>query len=159
MTFHTRHAAVLCILMFAASVPSRAQARPLSVEQLQIVNTVKDVYAAIAADDRAKFREVVEPTFYMFDGGERYDGDSIVDLIKQLRAAGKHYEWSVVSPDVHINGNEAWIAYVNRGSVTDAAGKHDLQWLESAILQKETGKWKVVFMQSTRVPPPVPSPK
>jgi len=40
--------------------------------------------------------------------------------IKTLLAAGKRYEWSVTEPDVHISGNTAWIAYVNKGSITDA---------------------------------------
>lgn len=35
-------------------------------------------------------------------------------------AAGKRYEWNVTEPDVHISGNTAWIAYANKGSITDA---------------------------------------
>ena len=42
--------------------------------------------------------------------------------IKTLLAAGKRYEWNVTEPDVHISGNTASIAYVNKGSITDAAG-------------------------------------
>jgi hypothetical protein len=43
-------------------------------------------------------------------------------LIKAQHAAGKRYEWNVTEPDVHISGNTAWIAYVNKGSVSDASG-------------------------------------
>jgi len=63
--------------------------------------------------------------------------------IKILIAAGKRYEWSVTEPDVHISGNTAWIAYVNKGSITDAAGTTNLTWLESAVLQKQAGNWKI----------------
>jgi ketosteroid isomerase-like protein len=77
-------------------------------------------------------------------------------LIKKLQAAGDRYEWNVTDPDVHVSGDNAWIAYVNRGSVTNASGKHDYLWLESAVLQKQSGVWKIVFMQSTRVPPASP---
>jgi hypothetical protein len=71
-------------------------------------------------------------------------------LIKQQHAAGKIYEWHVTDPDVHVIGSVAWIAYVNRGAVTDASGRHPLEWLESAFLQKDDGRWKIVFMHSNR---------
>ena len=73
-------------------------------------------------------------------------------LIKAQHAAGKRYEWNVTEPDVHISGNGAWIAYVNKGSITDASGTVNQNWLESAFLEKQAGVWKIVFMHSTRVP-------
>jgi hypothetical protein len=52
--------------------------------------------------------------------GTRFNGDGIITLIKAQHAAGKRFEWNVTEPDVHISGNTAWIAYINKGSVTDA---------------------------------------
>jgi hypothetical protein len=66
--------------------------------------------------------------------------------------AGERYEWNVAEPDVHISGKTAWVAYVNKGSITDATGTVNQNWLESAFLQKQGGLWKIVFMHSTRVP-------
>jgi ketosteroid isomerase-like protein len=73
-------------------------------------------------------------------------------LIKAQHVAGKRYEWKVTEPDVHISGKTAWIAYVNKGSITDASGTVNQTWLESAFLEKQAGTWKIVFMHSTRVP-------
>jgi ketosteroid isomerase-like protein len=75
-------------------------------------------------------------------------------FIKTQHAAGKRYEWNVTEPDVHISGNTAWIAYVNNGSITDAAGTQNQKWLESAFLEKQAGIWKIAFLHSTRVPIP-----
>jgi ketosteroid isomerase-like protein len=77
-----------------------------------------------------------------------------MNLIKALHAEGKRFEWNVTEPDVHITGNMAWIAYVNKGSITDASGTVNQNWLESAFLQKQAGIWKIVFMHSTRVSMP-----
>ena len=57
---------------------------------------------------------------------------------------------------VHISGDTAWIAYVNKGSITDASGTAKQNWLESAFLEKQAGNWKIVFMHSTRVPMKLP---
>jgi hypothetical protein len=46
----------------------------------------------------------------------------------------------------------AWITYVNRGSAEDKSGKKDLTWLESAVLRKDAGNWRIHFFHSTRAP-------
>jgi hypothetical protein len=124
----------------------------LTSDQKQVVDTVSAIFIAARADDVAKFDSVIASDFYILDGGARFNGDSIMALIRAQHAAGKRYEWNVTEPDVHIRGNTAWIAYVNKGSITDASGTVDQNWLESAFLEKQAGTWKIVFMHSTRVP-------
>ena len=138
----------------AATAP--AQQKSLTPDQQQVVDTVSTIFTAARADDLAKFDSVIAPGFYIFDGGARFEGDAIKVLIKAQHAAGKRYEWNVTEPDVHISGNTAWIAYVNKGSITDASGTVNQNWLESAFLQKQAGAWKIVFMHSTRVPVATP---
>ena len=140
---------------------ARAQQKSLTPDQQQVVDTVSTVFTAARADDLAKFDSVIAPGFYIFDGGARFNGDSIMALIKAQHAAGKRYEWNVTEPDVHISGDTAWIAYVNKGSITDASGTVNQKWWESAFLEKQAGGWKIVFLHSTRVPvaPPEKQPK
>ncbi len=112
-------------------------------EEQQIVDTVSTIFAAALTDDVAKFDSVIASDFYIFDGGARFNGDSVMAFIK-----AQH----VTEPDVHISGDAAWIAYVNKGNITDASGTAKQNWLESAFLEKRAGNWKIVFMHSTRVP-------
>ena len=145
--------AVTFALIFTANVcTTSAQQKSLTSDQKQVVDTVSAIFTAARADDVAKFDSVIAPGFYIFDVGARCNGDSIMALIKAQHAAGKRYEWNVTEPDVHISGNTAWIAYVNKGSISDASGSVDQNWLESAFLEKQAGTWKIVFMHSTRVP-------
>jgi ketosteroid isomerase-like protein len=145
--------AVIFALGFSPNVSTAgAQQKSLTPDQKQIVDTVSTIFTAAHADDVAKFDSVIAPGFYIFDGGARFNGDSIMALIKAQHAASKRYEWNVTEPDVHISGNTAWVAYVNKGSITDASGTVNQNWLESAFLEKQAGAWKIVFMHSTRVP-------
>ena len=149
-------------LIFSTIVSTaRAQQKSLTPDQQQVVDTVSTVFTAARADDVAKFDSVIASDFYIFDGGARFNGNSIMALIKAQHAAGKRYEWNVTEPDVHISGDTAWIAYVNKGSITDASGTVNQKWLESAFLEKQAGGWKIVFLHSTRVPvaPPEKQPK
>jgi Domain of unknown function (DUF4440) len=123
----------------------------MTADQAQVIDAVGTIFTA-AKDDVAKFDSVIARDFYIYDGGARFNGDSVMTLIKAQHAAGKRYEWNVTEPDVHISGETAWIAYVNKGSITDASGTVNQNWLESAFLEKQAGIWKIVFMHSTRVP-------
>ena len=146
-------ATIAIALMLSASISTaRAQQKHLTAEQTQIADTVSTIFIAARADDVAKFDSVIASDFYIFDGGARFNGNSIMSLIKAQHVAGKRYEWNVTEPDVHISGDTAWIAYINKGSITDASGTINQNWLESAFLQKQAGVWKIVFMHSTRVP-------
>jgi hypothetical protein len=149
--------AVLALMFFVAVGSSSGQERTLSADQVRIVDTVKAIFAAAALDDLAKFHAAVAPGFYLYDAGARFDGDAIMTLIKAEHAKGRWYEWNVTEPDVHVMGETAWIAYVNKGAVTDESGTKAQSWLESAFIERRGGVWKIVFMHSTRVPAAPPA--
>jgi ketosteroid isomerase-like protein len=145
-------AAVFALVSFALIPTAKAEKDSPMSNQKQIVRAVNTVFAAVRADDSQQLDSVVTSDFYIFDGGVRLNADSLMTLIKAQYAAGKRYEWNVTDPDVHVSGNTAWIAYINKGSIGDAAGSVNQQWLESAFLEKQAATWKIVFMHSTRVP-------
>jgi hypothetical protein len=150
-------AAVLALVLFVAVRSSSGQLGVLSADQGQVVDTVKGIFAAATVDDLAKFHVVVARGFYLSDAGVRFDGDAIMTLMKAQHAKGRRYEWNVTEPDVHVMGDTAWIAYVNKGSVTDESGTKAQRWLESAFLERRRGVWKIAFMHSTRVPAAPPA--
>lgn len=123
-----------------------------SADQVQVTDAIRMFFAAAKNDDADKFRAVTTSDFYAFDAGGRFNRDTLMDLIKGAHAAGNVYVWSVNEPEVHIAGDTAWITYGNRGSVQDASGTKEVTWLESAVLEKEKGVWRIHFLHSTRVP-------
>ena len=129
-----------------------AQASPATADEEAVAQTLRLMYVALTKEDAAQLRAVTTPDFYAFDGGEKMTGDELMALIKSLHAAGKTFVWTVPEPKVRIDHGVAWITYLNRGSVQDAAGKKDVSWLESAVLMKDGGTWRIQFFHSTRVP-------
>jgi ketosteroid isomerase-like protein len=123
-----------------------------NAEEQQIVGAIIGLFNAIGAEDASRFHSITSPEFYMFDGGAYLDGKEMLDCIKALHATGKRFEWEITNPDVHIEGNTAWIAYINKGRVTDASSTSQQNWLESGVLHKRQDEWKIVFMHSSRMP-------
>lgn len=144
-------ATVLLSPAFARAAEPACTTTP--ADQQAVTETIRTMYAAASTDDLAKFHSVTTSGFVAFDLGHRFDGDALMAMVKSAHAAGNIIVWTVNQPDVHITCNTAWIAYTNRGTLTDSSGTHPLTWLESAFLQKEAGTWKIVFFHSTRVPP------
>ena len=144
--------ATISLLTFTTGALAADQPTPDAPEQAQVTEAVRAMFAALAADDFVKFRAVTTPDFYAYDVGKRFTGDKLMNLVKGAHAEGNVYVWSVNEPEVHLHGEIAWITYVNNGSVKDANGTKSVTWLESAVLQKEKGAWRIRFLHSTRAP-------
>ena len=142
--------AICAALLLLTAMP--AVAGPISADDAAVIDAVKTMYVAASTDDLARFYTVASPDFYAFDAGKRFTGNELMALIKKAHADGEVYVWTVNEPEVYVDGNTAWITFVNRGSVTDASGKEDVTWLESAILRKHDNKWLIHFFHSTRAP-------
>jgi SnoaL-like domain len=146
-------AAILSAALLSASAsPATSACSSTPADRDQVVEVMRTMYAAATADDLAKFHTVAVPDFYAFDGGTRYDGDALMNMIKTFHDRGIVFVWSVTQPHVESDCHLAWITFVNRGSKRDASGTKNLSWLESAVLQKQSGAWRIRFFHSTRVP-------
>lgn len=140
------------LLATAFYLTGHAQASPAASDEEAVVQAIRLMYVALTNEDTAQLRAVTATDFYAFDVGKKFAGDEFMALIKNAHASGKTFVWTVTEPKVRIEGAVAWITYLNRGSVQDAAGKKDVSWLESAVLLKDSGAWRIQFFHSTRVP-------
>jgi hypothetical protein len=145
---------IIAATMFAAC--SNAEScKTTEADKTAVADTLRTMYAAASVDDLTKLHTVVAPTFYAFDGGERYGSiDALMKVVKTMQDRGVKFVWNVKEPEVIVHCNEAWITYVNDGSMQmpDSAMPVPTKWLESAVLEKQGGSWKLVFFHSTRVP-------
>ena len=119
-----------------------------------VVKTMTDMFAAFTMDDSARLAAIFTPDAVEFDGGKRFTGSALWDLIKTVHAKGIRLVWTVQDTDVHFACDTAWIDYINRGSVSDGKTTTPLTWLESAILVHEKAAWRIRFLHSTEVPAP-----
>lgn len=117
-----------------------------------VVDVITKLFAALRDGNSAQLHSIVTPDFYVFDNGVRMDAATLMSAIDNVRAGGKQFAWTVTEPDVHVEHSVAWIAYVNAGSITSGWVVQDQKWLESGVLEKQSGEWKIAFMHSTRAP-------
>ena len=66
-----------------------------AVDKEKVADTMRQMYVAATNDDMVLFHRVAATDFYAFDGGHRFTGDALMDLIQSAHKAGKHYVWTV----------------------------------------------------------------
>ena len=152
-------AAPIFALALIASNLSAQTCKTTDADKTAVANALRTLYAGATVDDMAQIHSVTSPTFYAFDGGQQYSSiDDLIKVVKTYQDQGVKFIWNVTKPQVTIHCNEAWITYVNDGSIQlpNTTTPTPTQWLESAVLEKQDGAWKIVFFHSTRVPAPTP---
>jgi hypothetical protein len=119
-----------------------------------VVKTMTGMFAALTVDDGARLAAIFTPDAVEFDGGKRFAGSGLWDLVKAVHGKGIRLVWTVQDADVHFACDTAWIDYINRGSVSDGKTTTPVTWLESAVLVQGRTGWQIRFLHSTEVPAP-----
>lgn len=156
MTFKPPVRRAALALAFCASAALPAAAACPAADPSAVSGAVQGMFSALAAGDLQTSRSYLAPEFFIFDGGVRFDGTGIMDVIARQQKDGSIYVWKVTDPEVRFACTTAWIAYVNKGSVTKDGATVPVTWLESGVLEHRSGRWLIVFMHSTRTPAPKP---
>ena len=135
-------------------IPASAPAACPANAEADVGRTMRDMYAALQADDLNAWQAVTTKDFFAYDVGQRFDGAALLELIKVRHAEGVVFEWTVNDPMVEVDCNVALVTYVNTGSTTQAGVKRPRTWLESATLKHDGQRWRIRFFHSTSVPAP-----
>jgi ketosteroid isomerase-like protein len=114
-------------------------------DHTEVIRTVRSFFNALERANDAEFASTVTPDFYSFEGGTRFSEQQLLQFIKAQHSAGRSYKWSLQGADVQVSGDVAWIAYLNKGSISDSSGAKDQEWLESAFLKREGTAWRIAF--------------
>jgi phosphoribosylanthranilate isomerase len=134
-----------------------AQSCASAADRAAVVQAVRTMFVAANHDNITLFHSVTSLDFYAFDNGKQFHGDELMVLIQQLHAKGHVFVWKVTEPKVYLDCHIAGISEINVGSVD---GK-PMRWLESGLLKKIDGKWRVEFFNSARAAetplPPAPA--
>lgn len=119
-------------------------------DKAEIDRTVRGLFDALGKEDRVAFGRLTTASFYSFDVGKRFSGSELLDAVRDAHARGVELNWSIGPLDTHLGCDMAWAAWENSGSAGIPPKVQPVRWLESAMLVRRDGAWKVDFFHSTR---------
>ena len=123
---------------------------PSSKTDAGIERTVHAFFDTLRKEDKAAFQRLTTSSFTSFDVGKRYVGTELVDVVRDAHARGVQLNWSVGQLDTKVGCDVAWSAWENVGSAGVPPDVKPVRWLESAVLVRQNGEWKVDFFHSQR---------
>ena len=111
---------------------------------------VKKLFAAMSAFDGEAMKATSTKDFQLLEHGEDWTMQMLIDAVQPK---GKPYERRNYFQQIRAveNGNSVWISYWNKADFKDEKGRGTVVWLESAVMVKEQGEWKVQMLHSTRL--------
>lgn len=87
--------------------------------------------------------------FQLLENGEVWNLDTLINKITPLKGSDitrtNHFDFITTS----IKRNMAWVSYHNRADFRKGEKQQSVKWLESAVLLKEGGRWKIQMLHST----------
>ena len=122
-----------------------------TTDEEQVKNVIVDAFQALADVDMGKFRSYCQPGFTLLENGEVWTVDTLEARMKPYIGSGMKRINTLTFHRVSVKGATAWVTYNNQADMEIKERKRTSRWLESAVLEKSKGAWKLAMLHSTVV--------
>lgn len=97
------------------------------------------------------FRENTTPDFVLLEAGMIWTNDTLTHKVKPNPTIPYERKNSFTFLRTEQNGDMAWVSYWNQAVIRRGDQIRNARWLESVVLVKQAGRWKISMMHSTPV--------
>jgi hypothetical protein len=113
---------------------------------------VKHLFAAMSEQDGNAMQDTSTEDFQLLEHGEEW---TMQKLVAVVQANGKPQQRKNFFKQIRARqaGDMAWVSYWNKAEIQRATELRTIVWLESAVMVKVDGEWKIQMLHSTRVEP------
>jgi hypothetical protein len=113
---------------------------------------VVKLFDGVSKLDDAFMRSQVTDDFILIEDMKVWTIDSLINVLKPQKQADYKRVNSFVFKKTEYKGDMAWVYYENTADITsNGKPSRTVHWLESAVLVKQQGEWKIKLMHSTRL--------
>lgn len=114
---------------------------------------VVDSFQAIADLDLPKLRSYCQTDFVLLEDGQVWTIDTLENRLKPNLGTGMKRVNTIDFINVKVKGPVAWVSYRNTADIVRDGKQRQVRWLESAVLEKTKGEWKLALLHSTVLKP------
>ena len=140
---------VLSFLLSGILLTTKGQEKADPAQQT-VQSIIRGAFEAISIPDMESVRSYCMPDLKILESGKIWNLDSLALRVNAVKAAGNLKRVNKIDfLDTRINGNVAWTYYNNEAIFTTGDRTFSVKWLESAVLVREKGEWKISLLHST----------
>lgn len=107
------------------------------------------MFQALADRDTVSLKYNCTDDIIIYESGEIFTLDTLVQGVRRNLSADFKRINKFEFLDTKVNGEIAWTSYYNQADITRNGKNRTLKWLETAILIKEKGRWRIKVLHST----------
>ena len=120
-----------------------------AAEKNLIQGSVVRFFDAIADLDDITMKAELTSDFTLIEHGLVWNADSLINHLKPMKGKQVTRINKLDFTKTEQQGDVAWIYYFNTAEISINEKKRTVKWLESAVLVKQSGKWKIKLLHST----------
>ncbi len=150
----------LAALLFSVATMMACTGRPATVHSAAapaddaraVESALRAWYDASTRHDSASYAAVLLPDFFIFEDTTRYDRTALLTLVASSFAYGTDRA-TMSDFSTRVAGDVAWTSFRNEEFFTPngAAPQPVRRYLESAVLRRVDGQWKLERYHATRI--------
>lgn len=129
----------------------------IEAEKQAAEKVIYDFFEAAFAFNYQGIRDICTEDFLLFESGQAMNVEDFINFITPME--GSTWTNTYENVKTNVEGSLAWITLRNKAEMTAGDQVMKFDWLESAVVKKIEGVWKLAFYHSTTVPPPQPEEK
>ena len=120
-----------------------------TTEKAEVQQVITRFFDALSVTNIPLMKAEVSDDFMLLENGEIWTIDTLANKISRPKPEGYLRQNSFDFLSTKIEKNRAYVYYKNKAEITSKTRNATIKWLESAILRKEKGRWRMEFMHST----------
>jgi hypothetical protein len=96
-----------------------------------------------------KLRSHCQADFSLLEDGQVWTIDTLENRLKPNIGSGLKRVNTIDFINVTVRGPVAWVSYHNTAAIVRNGNERQIRWLESAVLERQKGEWKLSLLHST----------
>lgn len=125
-----------------------ANAQEKNASQKEVEQTVVKFFDALSAFDFDKMKFYTKNIEFI-EYGEIWDMNILIGRVKPMVSTGVKRINTLKFTKTEVKENTAWVIYYNTADFEREGKKSQTNWLESVVLIKDEGRWKMTILHST----------
>ncbi|MFW6010813.1 MAG: nuclear transport factor 2 family protein [Gemmatimonadota bacterium] len=141
---------VVTLTLFAAACGGTTSSSSEAEAAEEVESVMQAFLDALEVEDWPRAREHVSPQFQLLEDGRRMSWSEARAMIEE--AGFERVDWTLSGFETRIADDVAYTTYINHGRFVVEHDTLEVEFLESAVLRRVTGSWRVALLHSSVIP-------
>ena len=120
-------------------------------DKASIEGTIVGFFNGLSLVDADTLKFYTTPDFQLLEDGEVWNLDTLLNKVMPRKNSKVQRINKFEFLRTEQNGKMAWVSYHNSAEFRLGEKQQVVRWIESAVLVKDKGRWKMQLLHSTKV--------